>query len=207
MDGAVLTVGHSNHPLENFLALLRRHAATAVADVRSAPYSRFNPQFNRQALSQALADQELDYIYLGRELGGRADRQCYENGRIRYDWVAETPRFAEGLERLSSERAKHRIALLCAEREPLHCHRALLIAPALQQHGAEVHHIHADGQIETHAAAMDRLLDLHGLQTEDDLFAQSRTESVALALRRQAQRVGHMLPNHERVGRGKPRAQ
>ena len=201
MAHTVLTIGHSNHPLVDFVALLRRHAATAVADVRSAPYSRFNPQFNREPLAAVLADHEIDYLYLGRELGGRADRQCYENGRIRYDRVAQTPRFAEGLERLTCETAGHRVALLCAERDPLRCHRALLIAPALHEQDVAVHHIHADGQLETHAAAMERLLDLHDVQAEGDLFAPSHAELVALALRRQAQRVGHVLPDNERGGR------
>ena len=189
----VFTIGHSNHALADFLARLRQHAVTAVADVRSAPYSRFNPHFNREALSRELADVGFVYVYLGRELGGRSDDPaCYRNGRIRYDRVAQTPRFQDGLRRLAQGMAEHRVALMCAEKEPLHCHRTLLVAQALHAAGTDVAHIHADGQLEKHAATMDRLLDLFGLRTEDDLFAQPRATLVDLAIGLQAERVGHV---------------
>ena len=87
--GTVLTIGYSTHALEAFIALLRRHHVTAVADVRSAPYSRFNPQFNREPLSEALESAGIRYAWLGNALGGRTDDPaCHEDGRIRYDRVA-----------------------------------------------------------------------------------------------------------------------
>lgn len=96
--GQVLTVGHSNHAPEAFLALLTRHGVTALADVRSAPYSRFNPQFNRNALSASLADNDIAYVWLGRELGGRPDDPaCYEDGAVRYDLLARTPLSASSM--------------------------------------------------------------------------------------------------------------
>ena len=101
----VLTVGHSNHPLETFLALLRQHGVTVVADVRSAPYSRFNPQFNRKALEGSLETIGMEYVFLGRALGGRPDDpSCYEDGRVRYDRLARTPLFREGLEQVAEAR-------------------------------------------------------------------------------------------------------
>ena len=189
------TIGHSNHALADFLALLRQHAVNAVADVRSAPYSRFNAHFNREAFCRALADAGIGYFYRGSELGGRSDDPaCYRNGRISYDRVARTPRFRDGLHRLvEKDMAEHRIALMCAEKEPLHCHRTLLVAQALDAEGVGIAHIHADGQLEKHAAAIDRLLRLYGLNAEDDLFAQPRTALVELAIRRQTERVGHVL--------------
>ena len=193
MAGA-FTIGHSNHALGAFLALLHRHAVTAVADVRSAPCSRFNPHFNRKALRVELARAGFAYVYLGRELGGRCDDpSCYENGRIRYHRVARTSRFREGLRSLANSMADHRIALMCAEKEPLHCHRALLVAQALHADGADIAHIHADGRLEEHTAMLDRLLDRFGLRIEDDLFAQPRAELVETAIRRQTERVGHLL--------------
>ncbi len=188
----VLTIGHSNHAAADFLALLRRHAATAVADVRSAPYSRFNPQFNREALRHTLTDAGIAYVYLGLELGGRSDDPaCYEGGRIRYDRVAETRNFKDGLRRLETGMAEHRVALMCAEKEPLHCHRTLLVSQALDTRGVAVLHIHADGRSESHASAMDRLLAAVRLPAEGDLLAQSRTDLVAAAIRWQTARVGY----------------
>ena len=88
---------------------------------------------------------------------------------------------------------EHRIALMCAEKEPLHCHRTLLVAQALAAEGNDVAHIHADGELERHAAAMDRLLEQFGLDAEEDLFAHPRAALVEMAIRRQTERVGHVL--------------
>ena len=187
----VLTIGHSNHAVADFLALLRRHAVTAVADVRSAPYSRFNPQFSREALRHALTEAGIAYVYLGRELGGRSDDPaCYQEGRIRYDRVAATRNFKDGLRRLEAGIREHRVALMCAEKEPLHCHRTLLVAQALDARGVAVSHIHAGGRSESHASAMDRLLAAARLPAEGDLLAQSRADLVAAAIRWQTARVG-----------------
>lgn len=188
----VLTIGHSNHAVSDFLALLRQHGVSAVADVRSAPYSRFNPQFNRQALRRALAEAGVAYVYLGHELGGRSDDPaCYQEGRICYDRVAATQNFKDGLRRLANGMAEHRLALMCAEKEPLHCHRTLLVAQALDVDGVHVFHIHADGRLESHAGAMDRLLAAVRLPTDGDLLAQSRADLVAAAIRWQTARVGY----------------
>ena len=187
----VLTIGHSTHALEAFVALLRQNGVTAVADVRSAPYSRFNPQFNREPLAEALGAEGVRYVYLGRELGGRSeDPACHEDGRIRYDRVAATESFKDGLARVVDGAAKFRIALMCAEKEPLHCHRTLLVARALERE-VDVAHIHADGALEPHRAAMDRLLDLRNLPREGDLSG-TREEFIDMAIARQAQRAAYV---------------
>ena len=187
----VLTIGHSTHALEAFVTLLRQHGVTAVADVRSAPYSRFNPQFNRKPLAEALGSEAIRYVFLGDALGGRSDDpDCYEDGRIRYDRVAATKSFRSGLARVMQGTAKYRIALMCAEKEPLHCHRTLLVARALDAQGADVAHIHADGRLEPHGEAMDRLLDIHKLSREGDLSG-TREELIDTAIAHQAQRVAH----------------
>ena len=184
----VFTIGHSNHSLEAFLELLANHGVTAVADVRSAPFSRFCPQFNRDALSAALKDRGIRYTYLGRELGGRsADPACYQGGQIRYELVVRTKSFRDGLARIVDGAARHRIALMCAEKEPLDCHRTLLVAPALTASGIAVAHVLADGEIEPHEKTLDRLLEQFDLSPTGDLFP--REELVEHALARQAQRV------------------
>ena len=190
--GIVLTIGHSTHALDAFIALLCRHDVTAVADVRSAPYSRFNPQFSREPFAEALEAEGIRYVFLGDALGGRSDDPaCYEDGRIRYDRVAATKSFRSGLARVVQGTARYRIALMCAEKEPLHCHRTLLVARALDAQGADVAHIHADGRLEPHGEAMDRLLDIHKLPREGDLSG-TREELIDTAIAQQAQRVAHM---------------
>ena len=133
----VLTVGHSNHSSEAFLALLTRHGVAALGDVRSAPYSRFNPHFNLKRLSASLSASGIAYVWLGQELGGRPDDPaCYEDGELRYDRLAQTALYREGIERILRSAAEHRLALMCAEKDPLHCHRALLVSRSLAERGA-----------------------------------------------------------------------
>jgi len=188
---SVLTIGHSTHDSEAFVALLQRHGVTEVADVRSSPYSRFNPQFNREMLANRLAANGVEYAFLGQELGGRPDNaSCYENGQVRYDRVRKTLSFQRGIERIVRDMAEHRIALMCSEKEPLECHRTLLVAQALQAQGVAVEHILADGDLETHAAAMDRLLTLHDDPQQEDLFG-PRDERIARAIAKQTEGIAY----------------
>ena len=188
--GVVLTVGHSTHPLEAFVALLRRHAVTALADVRSTPYSRFNPHFNRKSLDRDMNARGIAYLFLGRALGGRPDdRSCYENGQVRYDRVAGTALFREGIDRVVRGAQDNRIALMCAEKEPLDCHRTILVGRSLVERGVAVAHILADGRLEPHDDAMDRLLDSMKLPRRDLL--QSRPELIEQALALRERRIAH----------------
>lgn len=189
-DRTCFTVGHSNHTLEKLCSLLAQHGVTAVADVRSSPYSRLHPQFNREQFAQSLKALGIHYVYLGRELGGRTeDPTCYVNGRVHYPRLAQTDLFRQGLRRVIAGTRDHCVALMCAEKEPLECHRTLLVAPALAEAGQTVTHIHADGRGELHEAALERLLSLVGLPRQD-LF-RSREELIAEALERQANRVAY----------------
>ena len=175
--------------------LLSQHDIDAVADVRSAPYSRFCPQFNRDVLTATLTASNIRYSYLGRELGGRSDDPaCYEGGQIQYDLVARTGVFREGLARVVGGAARYRIAIMCAEKEPLDCHRTLLVAPELEAIGIDVVHILAGGELETHDRTMDRLL--AQLSPNYDLF-QPREELLARAIARQARRIAYVRKRSE----------
>lgn len=185
----VFTVGHSNHSLEAFLALLAGRRIDAVADVRSAPYSRFAPRFDREALAAALQGAGVAYDWLGRALGGRPDDPaCYRRGRVDYARVAGTSGFRRGLERVLAMAEARRVALMCAEKDPLDCHRTLLVARALDDRGVAVAHILADGGLEPHARTMDRLIAKFDLRPDGDLFRPPRTrgELAAEAIARQS---------------------
>jgi uncharacterized protein (DUF488 family) len=116
-----------------------------VVDVRSQPFSRFNPQFNRGRLSAALAEVGMSYDYLGDELGGRPpEPELYDaSGRVKYDELARTARFSRGIDRVLSE--PRRAAIMCSEEDPLRCHRRILITPALIERGLAVLHLRGDG--------------------------------------------------------------
>src|SRR5450432_3803767 len=143
MRQTVYTIGHSNHPPEHFISLLALHGITSVCDVRSKPYSRFNPQFNHDALRKILPEAGVEYLFLGKELGARSgDPSCYENGRVRYGLLARTELFQQGLARVQDVISKaFRVALLCAEKEPIECHRTILVARHLTALGIDAQHI------------------------------------------------------------------
>ncbi len=188
MTRIVYTIGHSNVTSDRLLALLDQHGITAVADVRSRPYSRFNPQFNREALASALKTSGREYFFLGQELGARSeDRACYRDGRAQYALIAQTSLFERGIERLVAGMENFRFAILCAEKEPLSCHRSILIARYLHEKGIGVRHILEDGSLEDHDALLLRLLALHGIQ-ENHLF-HTREELVAIAYEKQAEQI------------------
>ena len=190
IETRILTVGHSNHPLETFVSLLKQHGVTTLADVRSAPYSRFNPQFNRKSLDAALQAHGIAYLFLGHALGGRPeDRSCYEDGRVRYDRLAQTPLYREGIDHVVEMARVGCLALMCAEREPLDCHRTLLVGRSLAERGVTVTHILVDGTLEPHDDTMDRLLRSVGLPRGDLLH--SREELIAEAVARKEGRIAH----------------
>ena len=189
----VFTIGHSNHSLDAFLALLRMNGVEEVADVRSSPHSRYTPHFSYGALSESLEEAGIDYIFLGGELGGRpADRSCYDaDGRVDYERLAQTDAFDDGIRRIVWAADERHVALMCAEKAPLDCHRTLLVARALVERGVAVEHILADGGLEAHAETMDRLLAKFKMSPHGDML-RSREETIAEALDRQAKRVAHV---------------
>lgn len=192
MQDAVFTIGHSTHPLERFVSLLQQQGITALSDVRSTPYSRVNPQFNREDLKESLRACSIAYVFLGKELGARSeDPACYDHGKVQYDRLAHTDLFRRGLERVQEGMKRFRIALMCAEKEPLECHRTILVARHLVALELEVQHIHADGRIESHAEALSRLARILNLrENEHDLF-RSREDLLAEAYRLQEKRIAY----------------
>ncbi len=187
----VYTIGHSNHPVEKLLDLLRAHRVTAVADVRSSPFSRYNPQFDRENLQVTLREAGIHYVFLGRELGARSeDPDCYEGGRVVYGRLARTALFQQGLDWIRQGMARHRVSLLCAEKDPLTCHRTILVSREFVRDGIPVCHILEDGSVESHDKALERLLRQFGLH-EEDLF-QSYEERIDEAYRLQEERIAYV---------------
>jgi uncharacterized protein (DUF488 family) len=169
---ALLTIGHSNHPIERFLELLTRHGVTALGDVRSFPRSRFNPQYNRDRLEASLKTQAIGYVHLGEALGGmRGD----------FGAIAALPAFAAGLDRVREGATRHRIALMCAEKDPLDCHRFVLICRHLRQ-DLRITHILGDGSVIAQDALEDRLIEASKLGgAQGGLLAEDRETTVQRA--------------------------
>jgi len=186
------TIGHSNHKIEDFISLLKRHGVTCVADVRSAPYSRHCPQFNRESLAPALQAANIEYMYLGKELGARlVDGYSCDIDSLSFEQIAETEEFKAGLRRLLAATSEHRIALMCAEKEPLECHRSILVCRHLKGHNLCIKHILQDGSTEDHLNAERRLVKM--LKIEPTLFEPSNTERdfIEQAYGRQARKISY----------------
>jgi uncharacterized protein (DUF488 family) len=189
----ILTVGHSRHPLERFLSLLVIARVEAVADVRSAPMSRFSPHFNKAALAASLAGRGIDYLFLGKALGGRPERaEMYTQGRADYEKMAVSAEFQAGLAELIETGKRSRVTVTCSEADPLDCHRCLLVGRALAEAGIDVAHLLASGDIITHTEAEDRLLQLEHLA--EDLLIPSREKRLAEAYRARARKAAYAMP-------------
>jgi uncharacterized protein (DUF488 family) len=162
----LFTIGHSNHPIDHFVALLRGADVTALADVRSQPFSRRSPWFSAGTLGERLATEGIAYVPLGDALGGRPrDPALLHDGVPDYAAMAATPEFRAGIDRVIEGTRRFRVCLMCAERDPLACHRCLLVAPAFAERGLRVGHVLADGSIVAHAEIEQSLLAVSG-----DLF-------------------------------------
>lgn len=177
------------------MALIAQHGVTAIADVRSSPYSKYNPQFNQTALRSSLQGAGISYAFLGEELGARSDDPaCYVDGKVQYDRLSHTVLFEKGLERIAEGAEKYILALLCSEKDPLLCHRTILITPRLESTGMHVLHILGSGALEPHKEATLRLLDELKLP-EVDLF-RTRDDLVREAYVRQGRKIAYVRPDH-----------
>ncbi len=198
----LFTIGHSNHSIERFLELARGAGITAIADVRSTPASRRYPWFNQARLAPRLAEENIAYVPLGDALGGRPrDPRFYrEDGVADYEAMARTDEFLAGLDRVTDGARRYRVCLMCAEREPLDCHRCLLVARALAERGFAIGHVLADGAIEPHAHTEERLLAL--TRASADLFA-DRGQRLASAYARCAGTAAYRRPEKPLTGASK----
>ena len=146
----IFSIGHSDHTIEAFLDLLRQQMVAVVVDVRSQPYSRWAPQFNRVTLARDLKAAGIRYLFMGDSLGGRpADPALYETDRERpcYERVAQSAAYQAGIEQLLRLAEAEHVAVMCSEGDYHRCHRALLITPTLLKRGIRVFHIRPDGTV------------------------------------------------------------
>jgi len=167
------TLGHSNHAIEEWLALVRQHQVEVVVDTRSSPYSKYAPQFDKALMERSLEDAGIRYLFLGAELGGRPANPAYydASGRVVYGRLRDDSRFQAAITRLETGIERFRVALVCGEEDPAHCHRRLLIGRVLMERGHEMLHIRGDGRVESDtavaAASGKPLVDAQG-----ELFAE-----------------------------------
>jgi uncharacterized protein (DUF488 family) len=194
----LFTIGHSNHSVEQFINLLKKHDVNALCDVRSTPYSRYTPQFNRESLKNELTRHHIIYIYLGAELGPRSsDPACYEGGKVQYGRLACTDLFKQGLSRLRKGMKSYRIALMCAEKDPLMCHRTILVCRNLRGDDIVIRHILEDGSLEDNRDAEIRLMKQLKIDPAD-LFS-TEADQIQRAYDLQSEKVAYTLQEGQEV--------
>jgi uncharacterized protein (DUF488 family) len=195
-DISVFTIGHSTHSYEHFLSLLRASGITAVADVRTTPFSRHFPHFNEAALRSELKLDGISYVFLGKELGGRpSGRSFYCDGVADYEKMAKSETFASGIKRVIEGAKRFRIALMCSEQDPLDCHRCLLVGRALLGEGVRLVHILGDSSSVSHEAVEVKLLNLAGRSSEDLLM--TAAERLSAAYRDRSLKVAFVEPSSD----------
>ena len=188
----LFTIGHSNHSFEHFLELLASQNVSAIADVRSHPFSQYCPQFNKGDIEHFLKNAGIEYMFLGKELGARSsDASCYIEGQAKYDLISESSVFQSGLEYVFQKIEQYRVALMCSEAEPLNCHRTILVCRQMKKINPDLKIIHilGDGSTELHEESEQRLIRLHKLQPE--LFGELTTKSglIVKAYKLQANKI------------------
>ncbi len=178
MANTLFTIGYSGRSIDDFIALLEQHKITALCDVRSMPYSSRNPQFNREPLTKVLKSRNIECVFLGEELGARPkDPSCYVDGKAIYQKIAATILFKNGLERIKLGMQKgYVLALMCAEKDPLTCHRSILICRNLRGQGIDIKHIIDRDATETQAELEKRLI--AQLKLHPDMFKDADSNAL-----------------------------
>jgi uncharacterized protein (DUF488 family) len=170
----IYTIGYASFSIKGFIDTLRKYDITVLVDVRSAPYSRYKPEFTKDSLSKALSGRNINYIFLGKHVGARVeDPGCYANGKLQYGLLKESYNFRKGIDRILNGIKDYRIALMCAEKDPVNCHRMFLVCRALRSYPIEIFHILEDGSLEEQSDTEKRLLRLYDLD-QPDIFRSER---------------------------------
>ena len=157
-NASIYTIGHSRHAIDAFIALLKQSRIKRVVDVRGEPYSRHNPQFNRERLAGSLEVEGIDYTWGGRYLSGRPGNARFygPGGEVLWDEIAASREFRGALDSLAADAQSCRLALVCAEEDPMRCHRRFLLTPPLLRRRVEVLHLRGDGRVEPESALAGR---------------------------------------------------
>lgn len=172
-----LTIGYGNNGLEQIVQKIKELRVNCIVDVRARPYSKFNISFNKEELRARLSEEKISYFWLGSKLGGRYDKisLCDNLGRVDYEKVANYERFKEGITELLNIMQRYNVCVLCSEKDPLKCHRFLLISHYLKEYN--IYHIMPDFTLLSNHALEERLFKLNGDQRQLSMFSEDNEES------------------------------
>ncbi len=180
----IYTVGYGERSLDAFIEVLRAYDVGYLIDIRSAPYSRYKPEFSKRTLEDALRRHGIRYVFMGRTLGGRpTDPECYSGEKVDYEKVKRKDFYQEGIERIRNAfKQQQCIVLMCSEGKPEHCHRSKLIGETLTELEIPVRHIDEKGELKSQTEVINILtggqLSLFGRHTFTSSKRYSTEESA-----------------------------
>jgi len=195
------TIGYGNYPIDLFITFLQNIGIDTIIDVRSSPYSRFNPHFNRENLEKSLIKNNVDYRYMGDQIGGRYSNPnlLFPDSTVNYRKVQDTEKFQEGInEVLLIISSGKKIALMCAEKEPERCHRFALISPVLQAKGISVIHIRPEGQLQTNEE-LERELLKPVRDSKQTTIIDDPVDQIAVMYEKLNKKIAHKGKDHKSV--------
>ncbi|MDU8351502.1 DUF488 domain-containing protein [Pseudomonas syringae pv. actinidiae] len=197
----IFSIGYAGLSQEAFLALLEKHQIQCIADVRSSPYSKAFPNYNKENMPVWLKSQRIHYVYLGAELGPRSNESSHydNNGQVQFDRLSQTPQFDKGIRRLENGAQKMNVAIMCAEKDPMTCHRSLLVAEYSKTSQLEFSHIMQDGSLETQQEMVDRAMKTY--QITPDMFTPLE-ECRKSAHKKLCSRYAYSKPEGQRNNQG-----
>ena len=188
----IYTIGHSNREADEFVQILNHFRIKLVADVRSQPFSRYCPQFNKNIIQQKLIHSGIQYLFLGKELGARPEhKDYYINSKVSFDKLKSSISFKKGISRLLDEAEKKNIAIMCSEKEPINCHRSILISRFLEEEGIEVKHIINEAEILDRFNFEEKLLEKFKIQKTLFDTESSRKTNINEAYKKQEQIISY----------------
>lgn len=198
----IYTVGHSNYEIDNFIKVISSYGIDFIVDVRSSPYSKYCPQFNRENIKDSLKNIGIQYLFLGKELGARPnDSSCYYGGRVQFDLLRKTELFKQGIARLKDAESKVcLLAIMCSEKNPIDCHRTVLISRVLKEEGIDVKHIISDTEVIDQSQIEEQLqkkFKLEPLLFDSENAAQER---VAEAYEKQEEHITYKQNVETKIG-------
>lgn len=184
MNNILYTIGHSQHDLEYFISMLKKYGINHLLDVRSTPYSQFATNYNREHIKDVLRDAGIQYTFMGTYFGARPDdEKLYtKEGYLDFEKARKTGRFGAGVENvIKGIQIGNKISLMCTEKDPIACHRAIMVARTFYERGIDVQHIMADGGLQSHEMLQQRLLDLYFPDRyQFSLFEDAKTDDECL---------------------------
>lgn len=197
----IFTIGYAGFKIDDFIKILKKYHINSLIDVRSMPFSKFHSEYNKPIFSKVLHDSGIIYRNYKKEFGARQDdRKYYPNGYLDFSMFTKSQVFLEGMDKIiKAIPLGYKFVLMCSEKDPITCHRNIMIAKAFYNNGISINNILSDGSIITQSDIETRLLDMYYPGRDQlSLFAEqlSLEEMIQNSYKFQNEKIGYRINNN-----------